>query len=131
MLTDEAITDLAAFKARKKAQGESAMAALPGVSMVMSGERGSQFVISIASDDIAEAVCIGQLPHIHFELVGSAKNPVRRAAPNERKPAEKRAIDLTDDQINAVLDRWRAGQSAASLEFLPFVFDGTGRIKIR
>lgn len=131
MLTDESLTQLTAFKIRKTAQGAAAMAYAAGVSMVVSGEQGSQIVISIANDQIAEAVIIGQLPHIHLKSTGSPKNPVRRDAPNDQKPVEKRAIDLTDDQVRAVLDTWAAGRSALEHDFIVAIYDSHGRLKVR
>lgn len=128
MLTDDAYANLNAFCDRKTVQGLAAMAVLPGVSLIASGERQSQIVISIANESLAEAVIIGQLPHVHLKLSGSPRNPVARDAPNDLKPVEKQAIDLSDAEIAAVLECWRNGRSALGL--VPHVYDAKGKLKL-
>ena len=103
--------EIEAFKARKLAQWERVKGALPGLQMIQSGEKGSQFVISNGT----EMVIYGQLPHVVLEQTGSRKNPVMKAVPNERKPLERRGIDLDDAAIDQIIAAWAAGRTAASI----------------
>lgn len=118
MLLPISDADLAAYKARKVAQWERVASAIPGLQMIQSGDRGTSFTIGWSSGDDFEGVIFGQLPHVHLVLTGSPRNPVRRDAANDAKPIEKRAIDLTDEQIDAVIDAWRRGWSALTLPFV-------------
>lgn len=119
MLIETDMAVVAAFKARKAEQGAQAMLALAGISMTSSGERGSSFTLCY---DGRETVIIGQLPHIATVTTGSPRNPVRRDMPNDKKPIEKREIDLTDDQIAAIIATWKRGGSALEHDFVPAVF---------
>lgn len=103
--------DLDAFKERKQAQWARVMGVIPGLQMIQSGEKGTQFVISNGT----EMVIYGQLPHVVLEQTGSRKNPVMKAVPNERKPLERRSIDFDDAAIDQIISVWAAGDTAASI----------------
>lgn len=129
MLIEKDTSKIAEFKARKVAQWERVAGVMPGLQFVASGERGTQFMIVRSTDSFYEGVVIGQLPHVVMETFGSPANPRRRAMPDAKKPLGKRAVDLTDDEIDQVLARWRVGQSAWNLPFVLAVFglDGLPR----
>lgn len=126
MLIEKDADNISAFKARKTAQWERVAGSMPGLQFVSSGERGTQFMIVRSTDDFYEGVVIGQLPHVVMETYGPPANPRRRAMPNDKKPLDKRDIDLTDDQIDKVLACWRNEQSALGLPFVQAVYDLSG-----
>ena len=129
MLIETDVGAIALFVDRKVKQGQRAMQIMPDVNVITSGERHSQIMISTEVNGVYEGVTIGQLPHQHIEASGSRKNPVRRPAPDHKKPHEKRAIDLTDADIDAILDCWKRGESALPLACVTFVYDGSGQIR--
>lgn len=111
MLEDITDAEIAEFIERKQRQWQR-LNAPTGTHMIQSGERGTQFVIA---NNSGEAVIFGQLPHEVFEHVGSPRNSVRRPVPENRKPLNARAIDLTDEQLEAIIQAWVAGRSAVSV----------------
>lgn len=127
MLEESNRSAVMAFIARKHDQWDRISASMPGLQLIQSGELGSQIMMVCSVEGFYEGVVIGQLPHIHIEVAGSPKNPVRRPAPNERKPVEKRGIDLDDAEIDAVLACWKAKRSA--LGVVPQIYDGNGKLK--
>lgn len=111
------------FCARKADQFDRMGKAVAGLSMAQSGEFGTQFVMGkMIADGVHEAVIIGQLPHRVIERFGSTRNPVIREAPNERKPIERRRIDLSDGEIAAVLGAWARGETALGLPGVPALY---------
>lgn len=131
MLIEKDADNIAAFKARKTAQWERVAGTMPGLQFVSSGERGTQFMIVRSTDDFYEGVVIGQLPHVVMETYGPPSSPRRRAMPNDKKPLDRRDVDLTDEQIDKVLARWRDGQSAVGLPFVQAIYDISGLAKTR
>jgi hypothetical protein len=69
------------------------------------------------------------LPHVVLESVGSRKNPVVRDMANEKRPFEARSIDLSDDDIDAVISCWREDRPALSLDCVSQACDSAGKIK--
>lgn len=126
MLEEKALAGIDEFKARKQAQWKKVADKLPGLQLAQSGERGSQFMLICSTDHFYEGVILGQLPHVVMENYGPPVRPRRRAVPDERKPIERRSIDLTDAQIDQILSLWRSGTSALSLPFVAAVFDMNG-----
>ena len=114
--------DLAAFKARKLAQWERMASGQTGLQMIQSGERATQFSMATEIGGVHEAVVFGQLPHVVTKRIGSLKNPVLQPALDHEKPHDKRAIDLSDDDIGAVLSAWCDGRSARGLPNVPSVY---------
>ena len=126
MLIEKDEDAVAAFKARKIAQWQRVAGSMPGLQLVVSGERGTQFMIVRSTDDFYEGVVVGQLPHVVMETYGPPSSPRRRAMPNEKKPLDRRDVDLTDEQIDKVIARWRDGQSAVGLPFVQAIYDISG-----
>lgn len=112
MLTETDPDAIAAFRARKRAQWDRIAGTLPGLGMVQAGEQRTQFALVYAGHGREEQVIYGQLPHTVIEHQGTGPFRRRAAVPDARKPIEKRAIDLSDDEIDAVLAAWRNGAAA-------------------
>lgn len=131
MLTEQSINDLAAFTARMSEQWERVQGLIPGLQFIRSGERGSQVMLVCSAGDFCEGVIIGQLEHIAFKMVGSGARAARRRMTNAEKPLEKKHIELTDAQIDKVIDCWRRGESAARLPFVIATVDRTGKVNVK
>lgn len=112
MLEIDSPAEIEAFKARKLAQWQRVAGA--GLQMVQSGERGTQFVI-VGPD--GERVIYGQLAHAVAKWVGTGPHRKLEPVSNDRKPLERRSIDLDDTALDAVIAAWTAGRTAASLGF--------------
>lgn len=128
MLTDASLGKVEEFVARKVEQWERVSKKWPSLGMVRSGERGTQFMLIWSTNEIYEGVIFGQLAHKAPRAQGR-----RRAAadmPNEKKPVERRGIDLTDAQIDQVVKCWQNNKSALSLDFVPGVWGQDGRMRI-
>lgn len=126
MLVEKDAAKVEAFREHKRAQWDRIAGSMPGLQFVASGERGTQFMIVCSTPDFYEGVVIGQLAHLVMETYGSPAQPRRRAIPNAKKPLDRRGIDLTDEQVDAVLDRWRLGRSAIDLPFVAAIYDLSG-----
>lgn len=111
--TDAAEID--AFCRRKLAQWESVKSRIDGLQMVQSGEQRTQFVLTGPN---GERVIFGQMPHVVVKTAGIGRNAQRIRVANDQKPVEKRAIDLADGDLAAVIAVWSTGGSAASLSFV-------------
>lgn len=118
---------------QKLEQWERVKDALPGLQLARSAESGTEFMLTFSPHDgsFYESVIIGQLPQVALEPYGSKHNPRFRDMPNEKKPFEKRQIDLDDDEIDRVIRAWKAGKSALTLKFVPVVYGADGKIKLR
>jgi hypothetical protein len=129
MLIEEDAATIAAFKAAKREQGTRALHELGGGSLICAGQSGTQIMLRFERDGFAEGVVIGQMAQVHLVASGSRVNPILRDAPNDKKPIEKRAVDLTDAQVDAVIGRWLDGRSAADLPFITHVYDASGKLQ--
>ena len=120
MFSPEILTLIPQWKIKKQSQWERIKGALHGLQLVTSGEQGTQFALVCSPHDESfyESVVFGQLPQIVLVAYGSRLNPRYRNAKEEEKPLEKRAIDLSDDQIDAILAKWANAESALSLPFV-------------
>ena len=109
-----------AWKEKKDAQWAAIKDAMPGLQLMTAGDRGTHYtlVCSALDDSFYEAVVFGQLPQVVLEEYGSRLNRRYRDVPEDKKPLDKRAIDLSDDQIAQIIAAWRAGASAMSLPFV-------------
>jgi hypothetical protein len=133
MLSPAVQAEVPAFKAKKQAQWERVKDSLHGLQLAVSGEVGTHFVLTCSphDDSFYESIVFGQLPSVVLEMYGSPLNPMYRDIEEAKKPFEAGRIDLTDDQVDAVITAWRAGQSALSLPFIAAVYgiDGQKRVK--
>ena len=102
------------FKTAKHRQAGTLIAPA-GAQIIQSGEQGTQFMMVREVAGVQEGVTFGQWPHLVMKTSGSPRNPVKRPALDAEKPIEKRSIDMTDEQVCAVLAAWNAGQSAKGL----------------
>ncbi len=129
MLTADAQADLAKWNAAKLAQWEALASAMPGLQLVRYGPARSTFMLICSRADFYEGVVIGQLPQ-RVPVAGIAarrRRPVDSA--NDQKPIDARAIDLTDDQVNAILALWENGRSALPLFFVSGVCGRDGVLR--
>lgn len=118
-----------AFVARKLAQCRAVANRTPGLQIIVSGERRSQIMLVISTDDRYEGVVVGQLPHVVVERTTGGKNVGRRFAPEHKKPFEARAVDLTDEQVDAIVAAWVSGRSALTVPAVTHVYDKHGKIR--
>jgi hypothetical protein len=122
-LTPEAAEGSVEFQERKAAQWEKF--AGPGLQLVRSANN-SQWMLVCSTDGFYEGVVIGQLERKQTETKMRARKKVSVEISNAKKAIENRGIDLTDEQIEKVLDCWMSGKSAKSLKFVACVWGRDG-----
>jgi hypothetical protein len=110
------------FIATKAAQWERFSTAQPGLQLVRNGRGRSTFMLVKSTEEFYEGVLIGQLPTEKQAADQIGRRTHYRASREDEKLLKHRTIDLDDDQINQILERWSRGQSAAGLVFVPRVF---------
>jgi hypothetical protein len=97
------------WKRMKDAQWERIQAmGIPHLQLVKSGERQHQRMLVCSVDDSQEQPGSGFYEGV---LIGQFKQ----------------AIDLSDEEIAQVVERWAAGRSAIDLPFVPCVWGRDGR----
>jgi len=128
MLSDEDRARVPEWNARKLEQWERASKKMEGLQLVRSGPGKSQFMLVISTEDFYEGVLVGQLPAQLWEAFGPARQPRRRLMTEDKKPLEKRACDLGNDQIDQVLALWGKGESALNLPFVQCAWGRDGQI---
>lgn len=103
---------------------------MPGLQLMTAGDRGTHYtlVCSALDDSFYESVVFGQFPQVVLEEYGSRLNRRYRDVPEDKKPLDKRAIDLSDDQHAQIIAAWRASTSAISLPFVTAVGTVDGKI---
>lgn len=118
-----------AWIAKKQAQWDAVKDTLPGLQLAVSGLKGTQFMLTCSAHDgsFYDSVVFGQLPSIVIEEHGSKFNRRYREVPEDRKPIDAKAIDLSDQQIADVIARWSAKASASGLPFVPYVVGADGK----
>lgn len=131
MIDPTILTGLPEFAALKRTQWARIEGAIPGLQFVVSGERQSQFMVIHSTDDHYEGVVIGQLPQVVMVVTGPPAARRRVPLPDSKKPLDKRTIDLSDSEIDAVLDCWRRGRSAMTLDYISHAYDRRGQIVAR
>ena len=132
MRPDDRTIDLADWRALKQAQFERIAATQPGLQLVNYGTNQSVFMLVKSTPDFYEGLIIGQIPQrdrMTTEQIGR-RTYHRKMRVDELLP-ERRSVDLVDTQVSEVLERWAKNQSAIGLEFVPCVFDASGKIKTR
>lgn len=128
MLSSETVAELPNFLAETEAQWSRFSGAIPGLQCIRSGDSGSQVMLVYSTDDLYEGVVIAQLPHVVMQRSGSPRNPVLRPAPESKKPHDKRAIAMSDEEVAQVIEAWRSGRSALDLPHVSHVYDRSGRL---
>jgi hypothetical protein len=113
------------WTARKLAQYARALTRIPSLQLVRYGPDQSTFMLVCSTDDFYEGVIIGQPPRPQYEWRGGERRPV----PAHRKQSDRRAIDLSDDDIDAILTRWQSGRSALGLPCVSTVWDRSGQMR--
>jgi hypothetical protein len=145
-LTPTSQAEASAFIKRKKAQWENfapvvtqgqggvpVVQGIQGLTFMQSGERapgtdGTEFWLEFHDEDsdFYEKIVFGRLPLRHKVPKSKHKLPQSEADWRDATPAEtplhKHGIDLTDDQIDAVLGKWVNNESAADLPFISSVW---------
>lgn len=133
MFSPEILTLIPQWKVKKQAQWDRIKDSLHGLQLATSGEQGTQFTLVCSPHDESfyEGVVFGQLPQIALKPYGSRLNPRFKDMKDEEKPLEKRAIDLTNEQIDAILAKWASKESAISLPFVLAVIGPDGKMRVR
>jgi hypothetical protein len=121
MLDADTRAKIPAWVARKDAQWQRVSEFLPGLQLIRARGK-TQYTLICSLPGFYESIVFGQLPEVHHVATGSKLNPRRRPATEAEKPFEKKAIDLTDDQIDEVLARWHDGKTALTLPFVDRVW---------
>lgn len=118
---------------RKLAQWEKIKDKIPCLQMARSGEAGTEFTLICSAHDgsFYESIMFGALPQIVLEAVGPTRAPRYRPVPENKKPIDKRAVDLSDDEIDQVLALWEKKQSAFSLDFVGSVWGPDGKRHVK
>lgn len=129
MFSDDVLAIIPEWKAKKQAQWEVVKDALPGLQIAVSGNRGTQFMLTVSTHDgsFYESVVFGQLPQIVLEEYGSKFNRRLRDMAEDKKPIDAKAIDLSDHELALVIDRWRKRMSARDLPFVRYVVGPNGQ----
>ena len=127
MFSPEVQASIPTFKAKKQAQWERVKDQIHGLQHAVTGE--TEFSLTCSTHDGAfyESIIYGQLPQVHLEAYGNPNRPKYRDVPEAKKPFEKRAIDLSDAQIDLVLALWDKQQSAFALDFIAAVWGPGGK----
>lgn len=86
----------AAWEARKTAQWERVAGQMPGLQMIHTKDT---FVLAIVGDEFSDSVVYGEPARLAID------------GPNDRK-LNLPIVDLSDAQLDIVLDRWRRRQKA-------------------
>lgn len=117
------------WKAKKDAQWAAIKDTMPGLQLMTAGDRGTHYTLVCSAHDgrFYESTVIGQLPHVVLEEYGSRLNRRYRDMADDKKPLDKRSIDLTDEQIAQVIETWRRGATALSLPFIDAVGNAQGK----
>jgi len=104
------------WNARKLEQWERISSTQPGLQLVRHGEGLSTFTLVCSRDGFYDTVIIGQLPSIQMHRVREKADGgiVRALRPvvDRLKSPDKRTIDLSDVQIDAILAQWAKGKRA-------------------
>lgn len=132
MLDSETAGLIPAWNDKKLAQWERIREALPGLQLARAQEGRAQFMLTCSAHDgsFYESIVFGQLPQVVKVPVKLKPNAFRLAKDIE-KPRNKRSIDLSDAQLDAVISSWIAGQSALELEFVGSVWGSDGKERVK
>lgn len=133
MFSPEIESIIPEWKAKKDAQWAHFQDTLHGLQLATSGDRGTHYVMVCSPHDgsFYEGVVFGQLPQVVLEEYGSRLNRRYRDMADDKKPPDKRSIDLSDDQIAQVIECWRNRQSATSLPFIECIINAAGQTVVR
>lgn len=120
MFSEETAASIPAWIARKQAQWALAVASgVAGLQLVRSGEQRTAFMMIRSTDDFYEGVIIGQLPQIETRI--DSRGTVYEV-PNAAKKRDNREIDLSDAQVQSIIDLWSENKSALTLACVSSVF---------
>ena len=129
------IPEFCARKAQQKARLEAWAAAngFEGLQFARAGEQGTQYMVTCSTFDgqFYESAVYGQLPQRVQEAYGNPNRPRYRSVPEDKKPLTHRRFDLTDAELDQVMARWAARQSALSLPFLTFVVGPGNKVHLK
>lgn len=133
MFSPEVESIIPDWKAKKDVQWEAVKDSLHGLQLAVSGDRGTQYMLICSPHDgsFYEGIVFGQLPQVVLEEYGSRLNRRFRDQPDDKKPYDKRTIDLSDEQIAQVVEAWRNGQSALTLPFITSIVNASGKTVLR
>lgn len=133
MLAAEIESIVPAWKEMKDRQWAAFKNAMPGLQLMVSGPKATQYTLVCSAHDetFYEAIVFGQLPQVVLESHGSRLNPRIRDMAEDKKPYDKKSIDLYDDQIEQVINAWKNGRSALTLPFVEAVRGADGKLTLR
>jgi hypothetical protein len=127
MHSPETISLIPTWNDRKLAQFERAAGLMGNLQLIRHGQGQSSFMLVHSSDDFYEGIVIGQLPQEQFHLTGPATKRERVQVAEKKKHPKRRSIDLSDEQIDLVLERWAEGDTALDLPFVDRVWCKDGK----
>lgn len=96
------------WQTAKRAQLHRALTAMPGLQTSVIGD--DMFLLRYSTDHIEEAMVVGK-PDTELIRIKEAKDPTKRKAYIVTIPG----VSAKNEQVDAVLGRWKIGRSAADL----------------
>lgn len=139
MLLDAAKPQVFSYNAKKQAQWDRMIDAghvNPAIGihlhLAREGIGLTKWMMTWSSDPFYEGIMFGQLPESYriatgiVRLVKGERQMEFREATEAEKPLYYRGLDLTNDQIDAVLALWKQNQSALGLRFVDCVLKADG-----
>lgn len=119
--------DIAAWKLAKATQFERALEAHPGLTLVRYGKAGLIYMLVKSTDTFYEGVVFGQPPMRVPVVERAGRRAHTRDALEHEKPVEKRAVDLSDSEIDQILALWAQEKTARDLPFVSGVYGRDGK----
>ena len=120
--------DVFAFIAKKQDQWERVSSAQVGLQLTRYGASKSTFMLVKSDEGFYEGVLIGQLPTVKRVSVQKGRRVHHREMREDEKPAERRAVDLDDEQSDDILYCWAEGNSALRLPFVSCAWNAEGEV---
>lgn len=127
----DAVLNLSEWITVKKAQWDRVAGHHPGLQLICYGHKGAVFMITKSMPEFYEGVVFGQIPDTMKIEIRKGPRRYTRPAREDEKPVERRAVDLSDAELQGVVDAWAKGKSALTLPFVPYIYDRDGKLRTR
>ncbi len=127
----DAVLNLSEWITVKKAQWDRVAGHQPGLQLIRYGSNGTVFMITKSMPEFYEGVVFGQIPDAMKSEIRKGPRRYTRPAREDEKPVERRAVDLSDAELQGVVDAWAKGKSALTLPFVPYIYDRNGKLRTR
>lgn len=127
----DAVLNLSEWITVKKAQWDRVAGHQPGLQLIRYGSNGTVFMITKSMPEFYEGVVFGQIPDTMKIEIRKGPRRYTRPAREDEKPVERRAVDLSDAELQGVVDAWANGKSALTLPFVPYIYDRNGKLRTR